>query len=143
MDVKKGESSLTALISAFGRAYHSQFDTPKIFDDFLAKQLMTQEEYDAIKTHMVQGISFFNPEMAEQHRDNPDEILKWITQVQLSPTPLARAAYCEAVLQKEIESGVKQYVILGARHGHVCPAASGTEKQTGNLRIGSPFHPNL
>ena len=114
MDVKKGESSLTALISAFGRAYHSQFDTPKIFDDFLAKQLMTQEEYDAIKTHMVQGISFFNPEMAEQHRDNPDEILKWITQVQLSPTPLARAAYCEAVLQKEIESGVRQYVILGA-----------------------------
>ena len=60
---------------------------------------------------MVQGIHFFNTDIAEQFQDNPS---KWITQVQLSPTPLARAAYCERVLLREIILGAKQYVILGA-----------------------------
>ena len=54
---------------------------------------------------MVQGIHFFNTDIAEQFQDNPKEILKWITQVQLSPTPLARAAYCERVLLREIILG--------------------------------------
>ncbi len=63
---------------------------------------------------MVQGIHFFNTDIAQQFQDNPQEILKWITQVQLSPTPLARAAYCERVLLHEITLGAKQYVILGA-----------------------------
>lgn len=112
--MKKGGYSLTSLISAFGRAYHSQFDTPKIFDDFIAKDLISQKEYHDIKENMVQGIQFFNREIAEKYKDNTEEILKWITQVQLSPTPLARAAYCENVLQNEIRLGVKQYVILGA-----------------------------
>lgn len=112
--MKKGEYSLTSLISAFGRAYHSQFDTPKIFDDFIAKDLISQKEYHDIKKNMVQGIQFFNREIAEKYKDNTEEILKWITQVQLSPTPLARAAYCEKVLYNEVRLGVKQYVILGA-----------------------------
>ncbi len=111
--VKKNES-VTSLVSAFGRAYHSQFDTPKIFDDFIAKELITKNELIDIQKNMVQGIQFFNKEIAERFKNNSDEVLKWITQVQLSPTPLARAAYCESVLLNEVELGVKQYVILGA-----------------------------
>ncbi|MCJ7842326.1 class I SAM-dependent methyltransferase [Lederbergia sp. NSJ-179] len=110
----QGESSITSLVSAFGRAYHSQFDTPKIFDDFVAKDLISPKEFNNIKDNMVQGIQFFNKDIAEKFKDNPDEILKWITQIQLSPTPLARAAYCEKVLRNEIRLGLKQYVILGA-----------------------------
>ena len=56
--MNKGESSLTSLISAFSRAYHSQFDTPKIFDDYLAQELITQQEFHDIQTNMVQGIQF-------------------------------------------------------------------------------------
>src|SRR5690625_5594410 len=112
--MKQNESSLTSLISAFGRAYHSQFDKPKIFDDFIAKDFISQTEYYDIEDNMVQGISFFNKEIAEKYKGNSEEILKWITQVQLSPTPLARAAYCENVLRNEIRSGIKQYIILGA-----------------------------
>lgn len=112
--MKKNESSLTSLISAFGRAYHSKYDTPKIFDDFIAKDLITQKEFDDIRENMIKGIQFFNHEIALKFQDNPDEILKWITQVQLSPTPLARAAFCENILFHEIVLGVKQYVILGA-----------------------------
>ncbi|MCR8981163.1 class I SAM-dependent methyltransferase [Brevibacillus laterosporus] len=112
--MKKNESSLTSLISAFGRAYHSKYDTPKIFDDFIAKDLITQREFSDICENMIKGIQFFNKEIAKKFQDHPDEILKWITQVQLSPTPLARAAYCENVLFHEMLLGVKQYVILGA-----------------------------
>ncbi|RAN85149.1 class I SAM-dependent methyltransferase [Bacillus sp. SRB_331] len=114
MCVKKGEASVTSLVSAFGRAYHSEFDCPKIFDDYVAKDFISQKERNDIETNMVQGIHFFNTDIAQQFHDNPQEILKWITQVQLSPTPLARAAYCERVLLHEITLGAKQYVILGA-----------------------------
>ncbi|WP_338749148.1 class I SAM-dependent methyltransferase [Bacillus sp. FJAT-52991] len=112
--MKKDKSSITSLISAFGRAYHSQFDTPKIFDDYIAKDLISQNECNDIKDNMVQGIQFFNKDIAQKFEGNTEEILKWITQIQLSPTPLARAAYCEKVLLHEITLGLKQYVILGA-----------------------------
>ncbi|WP_407407788.1 class I SAM-dependent methyltransferase [Peribacillus sp.] len=112
--MKKNESSMTSLISAFGRAYHSQYDTPKIFDDFIVKDLISQKEFTDIQENMIKGIPFFNDSIAKKFRDDPDEILKWITQVQLSPTPLARAAYCENVVLHEIVLGVQQYVILGA-----------------------------
>ena len=112
--MKKNESSLTSLISAFGRAYHSKYDTPQIFDDFIARDLITQKEFSDIRENMIKGIQFFNKEIAKKFEDHPDEILKWITQVQLSPTPLARAAYCENVLFHEMLLGMKQYVILGA-----------------------------
>ena len=114
MCVKQGEASVTSLVSAFSRAYHSEFDNPKIFDDYVAKEFISPKERINIETNMVQGIHFFNTDIAQQFQDNPQEILKWITQVQLSPTPLARAAYCERVLLHEITLGAKQYVILGA-----------------------------
>ncbi len=112
--MKQGKSSLTSLISAFSRAYHSQYDHPKIFDDYVAKELISKKEFNDIKENMVQGIQFFNKEEAGKRKRNPEEVLKWITQIQLSPTPLARAAYCEDVLRNELRLGVKQYVILGA-----------------------------
>ncbi|MFJ7916580.1 MULTISPECIES: class I SAM-dependent methyltransferase [unclassified Lysinibacillus] len=112
--MNKDESSLTSLISAFSRAYHSQFDTPKIFDDYLAKKLITQQEFNDIQTNMVQGIQFFNKEITVKLNGQTEELLKWIVQTQLSPTPLARAAYCEKVLLHEIMLGLQQYVMLGA-----------------------------
>ncbi|PEP70786.1 SAM-dependent methyltransferase [Bacillus wiedmannii] len=114
MCMKKGEASVTSLVSAFSRAYHSEFDCPKIFDDYVAKDFIPQKERNDIETNMVQGIHFFNTDIAQKFQNNPQEILKWITQVQLSPTPLARAAYCERVLLHEIALGAKQYIILGA-----------------------------
>lgn len=112
--MKPNESSLTSLISAFGRAYHSQYDTPKIFDDYVAQELISKKEISEISENMINGIQFFNEGIAQTLQGKSEEVLKWITQVQLSPTPLARAAYCEKVLLNEIMLGLKQYVILGA-----------------------------
>ncbi len=66
MCVKQGEASVTSLVSAFGRAYHSEFDSPKIFNDYVAKDFISQKERNNIETNMVQGIHFFNTDIAEQ-----------------------------------------------------------------------------
>ncbi len=55
---EKGESSVTSLVSAFSRAYHSEFDNPKIFDDYVAKEFISQKERNDIEMNMVQGIHF-------------------------------------------------------------------------------------
>jgi len=112
--MKPNESSITSLISAFGRAYHSQYDSPLIFDDHIAKALISPQEFEQIREQMVQGIHFFNPEMADMVKEDPDKILRWITHVQLSPIALSRAAYCEQVVLHEVNLGARQYVILGA-----------------------------
>jgi methyltransferase (TIGR00027 family) len=114
IDVENHRDSITSLISAFSRAYHCEHDSPIIFDDFIAKNLISQEEFLGIQGNMVQNIHFFSKEFAESCRNDQAEILKWITQVQLSPITLSRSAYCEKVLLNELRLGVKQYVILGA-----------------------------
>ena len=107
-------------MSAFVRAYHSKYDTPKIFDDFLAKDLITGQEWANIQENLIKGISFFDTDIAKRLQGQPVEAIKWITQVQLSPTPLARAAYCEKLLLHEMQLGAKQYVILGAGLDSFC-----------------------
>ena len=112
--MKNNESSLTSLVSAFSRAYHAKEDRPIIFNDYVAQDLLLPEEYQAISTNMTNGLAFFSPKMAEQLKDDREAILKWVTQIQLSPTPLARAAYTEDVVLRECQLGAEQYVILGA-----------------------------
>ncbi|MEM5672012.1 class I SAM-dependent methyltransferase, partial [Bacillus cereus] len=55
MCVKKGEASITSLVSAFGRAYHSEFDNPKIFDDYVAKEFISQKERNDIEMNIGEG----------------------------------------------------------------------------------------
>lgn len=105
---------MTSLVSAFSRAFHVKEDQPIIFNDFIAKDFLSPEEYQAISANMANGINFFSPKMAEQLKGNDAGILKWVTQIQLSPTPLARAAYAEKVVLNELKLGTQQYVILGA-----------------------------
>lgn len=112
--MKNNESSMTSLVSAFSRAFHVKEDQPIIFNDFIAKDFLSLEEYEAISANMANGIHFFSPKMAEQLKGNDTAILKWVTQIQLSPTPLARAAYAEKVVLNELKLGAQQYVILGA-----------------------------
>lgn len=53
--------SMTALVSAFARAYHTRHEGAKIFDDKHVRRLLSDEEYQQIGAHMVDGVSFFDP----------------------------------------------------------------------------------
>ena len=107
------QSSLTALISSFGRVYHAENDSPIIFNDTLSRQLMTDNEYQQIYGYMLGGIDFFAPDKKTDFA-SADDMIKWIIQMQIAPTPLARARYCEDALKTAIFTGTTQFVILGA-----------------------------
>lgn len=105
------QKSMTALVSAFSRAYHSRENTEKIFDDYLAKDILTKDEYNQISENMSNGIKFFNPSF----KGSREEGLRWIVDNQLSPTPLGRAAFAEKSLESAVKEGrTAQYLIFAA-----------------------------
>lgn len=101
---------MTALVSAFSRAYHSIHNTEKVFDDYLAKEILTQSEYEQIASNMSKGIKFFNPSF----KGTQEEALRWIVDNQLSPSPLGRAAFAERSLENAVRFGTEQYLIFAA-----------------------------
>ena len=98
--------SMTALISAFARAYHAKQEGIKIFDDWAAQALLG-EDYQTIAGHMKQMAEFFG---GTQETD----ALDWVVSQKLAPLPLARAGFCEESLKREICLGASQYVIMAA-----------------------------
>jgi O-methyltransferase involved in polyketide biosynthesis len=46
--MENNQNSMTALVSAFGRAYHNENDRPVIFCDPVTKRLMTDDEYKQV-----------------------------------------------------------------------------------------------
>ena len=104
------QKSMTALVSAFSRAYHSENNDVKIFNDSVARLLLSEQEYSQIEKSMAQGIQFFNPGFSGSDVD----ALRWIVDNQLSPSPLGRSAFTEQALKNAINSGSRQYLIFAA-----------------------------
>lgn len=107
------KASVTALMSAFGRAYHVEHTNEPIFADRKARELMTDEEYSMIAAYILGGMDFFAPDKKDSFANN-EEALTYLVNTQIAPTPLARAAFCEDALQTAMRTGTAQYVILGA-----------------------------
>ena len=107
------KASITALMSAFGRAYHVEKEQNPIFADTIAKELMTDSEYKMIGGYILGGIDFFAPDKKGTFTSN-DDTLRFLVHTQIAPTPLARGRFCEDSLKTAVRTGVEQYVILGA-----------------------------
>lgn len=101
--------SMTALISCFVRAYHSNYEY-RIFNDHLASKVLTREEYKNISLNMSEGIKFFN----FNFKGTREEGLRWIIDNQLSPSVLGRSIYTEKMLENAIEIGTTQYLIFAS-----------------------------
>ncbi len=102
--------SMTALVCAFARAYHSRNNKVKIFDDSMAEKILTEEEYDQVSASMSRGISFFNPNFVGSEA----EALRFIVDRFLAPSPVGRAAYAERMLENAVKRGASQYLIFAA-----------------------------
>ena len=107
------KASITALMSAFGRAFHAENEEHPVFRDYLAKELLTAEEYAAVQGYLLGGAQFFEPEI-DPAAWEPKELLRRLVNVHIAPSPLCRAAYTEKALKTAVLTGAKQYVILGA-----------------------------
>src|SRR5579871_1334778 len=103
--------SLTALGSAFGRAFHSSHVTPKIFDDHLARHWFTEAEYAGSGQHGARGLAHYDPEAAAGEQD-PQRALARLMEI-TAPIALCRARFAEDALAAGLP-GYRQYVILGA-----------------------------
>lgn len=109
------KSSITALMSAFIRAYHTESEENPVFSDSIARKLFTDEEYNQMKKYIISGAEFFIPKLKGKKHDFSEEaLLDVIVNTSLAPTPIARARYCEDCLKISVLSGTEQYVILGA-----------------------------
>ncbi len=94
---KNGGANLTALMSAFARAYHFKHSENPIFADELSENLLGKADYERIEKFIA---------------DAKGDVASYVNEY-LAPTPLARAKFCEDVLKNELRTGARQYVILG------------------------------
>lgn len=106
------KESITAKLCSFARAYHSNFGREKIFDDYLAYDLMGKEEYEEIGQLIENDfeLSAFNTNRAFNGTLVYPMLNRYIT-----PIPLSRIAFAEKELMRFAEqNGECQYVICGA-----------------------------
>ena len=101
---------MTALVSAFARAYHYKNNHAWVFADPLAEKMLAKEEFAAISTNMSQGITFFAPGFS----GTLEEALRFIVDHQLAPSVLARSAFCERAIEQAIENGCRQVVLYAS-----------------------------
>lgn len=111
--MEENKASLTALMSAYARAYHAENAQTPVFCDGVAKKLFSEKEYKAMGEYVVGGLDFFAPDKKGEFASS-EEVLKYLVNTQLAPTPVARAKFCEDALKTAFKTGTTQYVILGA-----------------------------
>lgn len=111
--MEEKQAGVTALVTAYSRAYHATHDDPKIFDDFLADQMFTAEEHLFFDQNLAGLLPLIDPALAESH-PNQASALAWVMQLHNGPITLSRSRYTEDRLDEAIQQGVQQYVILGA-----------------------------
>lgn len=104
--------SITAKLCSFARAYHSNFEKKKIFDDYLAYDLMGREEYDEIGQLIENG---FDTSSFDAKRTFNGTLVYPLLNKYITPIPLSRIAFAEEELQRFVkDNGKCQYVICGA-----------------------------
>jgi methyltransferase (TIGR00027 family) len=112
--MKDDQKRHTAPLLTYFRAYHAAHDAPKIFDDFLAYNLLTEQERDFFDRQFSTAVEIIDPACAALCPDR-ETALAWFMRA-IAPLSLAisRARYAEELLEKAVREGVRQYVILGA-----------------------------
>lgn len=111
--MQERQAGITALITAYARAYHATHDSPKIFDDFVADQMYTPEEHILFDQSLAGNLKDIDPELARSHPDQATALGR-VMQLHYAPVTLSRSRYTEDCLAQALKQGVQQYVILGA-----------------------------
>lgn len=106
------QESITAKLCSFARACHSNFGRQKIFDDYLAYDLMGKGEYEEVGQLIENDfeVSEFDPNRSFNGTLVYPKLNRYI-----APIPLSRIAFAESRLMSFAEkNGRCQYVICGA-----------------------------
>ncbi len=87
--------SVTAKLCSFARAFHSNIGRNKIFDDYLAYDLMGRDEYEEIG-QLIQN-DFDEEKSDKNFAFASDKITKCLNRY-ITPIPLSRIAFAESEL---------------------------------------------
>ena len=112
--METGRASMTALITAFRRAYHYSHDTPRIFEDSLAGVLLSAQDRRAVEDVFVDSLVKFYPDLAPPSVDREVALAHAMRLSPGEPLVLGRARYTEDKLAEGLRNGISQYVIIGA-----------------------------
>jgi methyltransferase (TIGR00027 family) len=101
-------------MTAYLRARHvADTDTP-VFNDYLARDMMSPESYAMIERRAAQSLAERAPEVAAACPDRATAAGIVMQRTASPRTILARARYAEESLEAAMTHGVRQYLILGA-----------------------------
>ena len=110
--MKENKASFTAMMVAYMRAYHSIHSTDKIFDDYLANELIPVEKRALIEQYLTPWDEQLNDDEDTESCFGQKFISEFL--IQGINNLVNRARYAEDNIERAIQQGVTQYVILGA-----------------------------
>ncbi len=111
--MEENQVSITALMAAFERGYHAEHDDPKIFNDFLAFQLLSHAERELFIQQFTKIAENRFPDKTFSSQANA--LAFFIQNVTSTPDMISRARFTEDNLEEAVKKQrVQQYVILGA-----------------------------
>jgi methyltransferase (TIGR00027 family) len=110
--MKANQAGITALITAYARAYHATHASPVIFDDFLAADLFSDSEVITFNRNLAGLAQLVNPLEASSMDDTA--ALDCVMRTMNCPITVSRGCYAEESLAAAAQTGCSQYVILGA-----------------------------
>jgi hypothetical protein len=117
--MKENRVSDTAIKTACWRAYHSHIDNPKIFNDFLAYDLVGNHEYEAFETMYVEIFkTFAPPEFASSFSDDA-AILKLMMQSLAAPA-LVLSPLCPGQIVRFPPAGERSICHTRGGNGYLC-----------------------
>jgi methyltransferase (TIGR00027 family) len=114
--MKENQASFTAMMQAYMHAYHAIHSTEKIFDDFLAYDLIPKEKQALIEQYLIEHYLTCDKGLDDpDHTKLPfDQAITSTFLMQIINGIISRARYAEDTLKKTVKLGVNQYIILGA-----------------------------
>jgi len=109
----ENQISITAIMTAYMRAFHTAHGNPPVFSDLLANNFIPAENRRMIEEGFSRALDLAMPDLTQV---SPEQIkaINGMMQFMGASNVFCRSQYTESILEAAISRGVKQYIILGA-----------------------------
>lgn len=111
-DTELNKRKKEALVDCFVRTYHLKRFSTRVFTDFFAHRLISDEEYSNISKEITENIYKYKPDF--DGTDN--EALDWMVEKKYAPAILGRNCYCENKLIEFAQNWGQQYIVFDAAY---------------------------
>jgi len=124
--MKENQASFTAMSVAYMRAYHSMYDTPKIFDNFLAYDLIPEEKRELIEKHLIEQYVIWDQQLndTENAASLYDRITTSESLMQAINNVISRARYTGRYLGGSFQARSEAVCNSWGRNGYICVSAT-------------------